>query len=1316
MSYQGNSSQNQISAKRVDDSKQFKDSCSLALQQSGHANLTKGQLVYVRDNKHGWRRAVVAIDVESAQGFVTLAYEDGQNVKRKLKDVLLRAENSDMSQISSLTEVTPINEATVLECLHQRFSIGSFYTLAGSTVVAINPFKDVNRLYSLHNIWTYYESKNKEVLEPHVYLIADKAYRCMKRQMGRINQSIIVSGESGAGKTVSAKHLLRFLTIVSSPESDIDLDSSVPGSIIERRVLDSNPLLEAFGNAATPRNDNSSRFGKFIQLQFHRNGVILGGVIQTYLLEKTRVVHQGKGENNFHIFYQLFSMQEEPQLPAWLEPVKAEIQASRLECSLITADKEHSIQTTLNAMSEIGIQPTTQAAIFKTLLVILHIMTLKFLAQRDGESTSYSEDQETVRAKEESARLLGVSSESLQYALLNRSIVSGGGGEDKPSRRSVFHKPLIVVEAESRRDCLAMLLYSSLFDWLVNFINHQIRVEHFDHSIGLLDIYGFEAFEVNSLEQLCINYANERLQQHYVVHFLRDLQYEYEAEGIAWKSVAYIDNKNCVEALDGLTGVFGVLNEDVYLNRKSVDHQVCSRIIEACNNLDLVHKSHAGTYGNQFIISHFAGDVLYTVEGAVTKNKDIIPPEILSLLQSSSNSFILELFSDNHSSLPPSASHGAKKQRKRTVLSKFKSSLDNLLTSLGDSDVHYIRCIKPNTQSLQEVFDPAFVLQQLKACGTIQTVDICRRGYPARMTYYDFVQRYQVFTRTKHYMHDTKRVQLNKLEHELSGEKDQENEKGTTDSLFITVERRLSKMQSSEYHSDFMGSKECRNYQRLSIDILVSVFDHLLLVGVEIQFGHSKIFLTQKQIEHLEETRTRVINHLVCLAQACWRGYLHRTKYQQTRLAVVIIQTSWRAHSERQRFKMMQKAASVIQRKWAAHRLRCSVKALSKASKVIKRSLIKWVRRGKSKQALQKLQNQKEKDLKTQAAGRETEQVESESGEYKGFQPRLSQDSIDFFTSSTVAGEVQHSTHLKPWQSPSLSNLYIEESTDQPVHLNPINLDVQQTVKYGDTMSGTNNQEADTTLNSEAWSEDSGIISQVEAISGDSDNTVVSPKNDHGHKLHHQHQPYTPVSIVRFQEPARDVDADALNLHSKAQSEMVESTENLKHHEVDHSSQHPDVLRDCGNANQGAMAGTRRPIGSTLIKMSAEWAPTPAKKPRANTTEVERQGDEENSGKTNSSSRELKNVKVACKDEGAGGDYRQSDGKKRRGRRKEDLHFGNGVLSCRRLTKAGYRFHVRSSVLKHGHRAHYSYLPHGLPDALSTDDDEEGSISNRWPM
>ncbi|XP_055862879.1 unconventional myosin-XIX-like isoform X2 [Biomphalaria glabrata] len=928
--------------------------------------LTQGQSVYVKDAVEAWIPAVVVEEADSRLT-VTVQLADDSIVMRKSSEVLARSEETELFICSSLTELNPVNEASALDCLHQRFSQDIFYTAAGTTIVAVNPFKDVHHLYNQHKIQDYH--RPLQTLDPHIFMIGEKAYAHMLREMGNINQSIVVSGESGAGKTVSAKHLLKYLTIVSSPENEINLECSIPASVIERRVLDSNPILESFGNAATPRNENSSRFGKFIQLQFHRNGYILGGVIQTYLLEKTRVVHQGPGENNFHIFYQLMSLGDIDQVPSWLVAVRAEVQHSGLDCTVPQQAETLSVLQTVEAMSDIGVSTSQQVSIFKILLAILHLSTMKFISIKDGEACTFSDTEDTdqfvyvsSRTKEECCRLLGISALSLHHALLNRKIVTG-----TKAHQSVYVKPVTVAEAQSRRDSLAMLLYSRIFDWLVNFINTQIKADTFDHCINLLDIYGFETFEINNLEQLCINYANERLQQHYVTHFLRDLQTEYELEQITWTPIEYKDNKTCVETLHGPSGVFGILNEEVTLNRASDDSILCGRIITGCGAKGVVRKHGAGTFETKFIVRHYAGDVVYSVEKAVKKNKDNIPPELIALVATSEDSFLQDLFTNDEFSYTEQSLTPTKTKKKITVLTKFKSSLDRLMQSLERSDVHFIRCIKPNTNNRPGVFDRTYVLQQLEACGTLETVNICRLGYPARMDYKDFIQRYGFLARLSN------AYVVKKFTTEASINNNCVGTEAEQDEFFQKVESQMSHFDLPFLNS---GHKRLKKISVPSTDqsyrqcatVLVCIFPLEELHNAHAQFGKHKIFLTQTQMDHLEHTRASIIALLIARVQASWRAFSLQRSFCRYKVAALKIQAAWRRHSAQVHFCEVKLGSIKIQRAWRGYKLRCAVKTLVKLSHVLKRSLIYWTRRHRFKTALQKLHIQKLKEISSQAA------------------------------------------------------------------------------------------------------------------------------------------------------------------------------------------------------------------------------------------------------------------------------------------------------------------------------------------------------------
>ncbi|WAR03523.1 MYO19-like protein [Mya arenaria] len=716
-----------------------------------------GVRVYVQDKHHVWRLATVT----KTNTILCTVIVTGTNEEREVKcDSVLPGSDQDLLCVEGLTQLTPINQASVLSCLHARFSGVQFYTGAGSTVVAVNPFQDVPHMYTEDRIHAYCQQGEDS---PHVYRTAGEAYRRVSQGLGKVDQCIIVSGESGSGKTVSAKHLLRYLTSVSNPLSSDDSNSSL--SSIEQRILDSNPVLEAFGNAATQRNNNSSRFGKYIQLHFNRCGVMQGAEIHTYLLEKTRVVHQSPGESNFHIFYQIMNSLERGGEGQQQEPLRGVRRDTfRTLPHGVPGHTHHDLEDTLHAMTDMGLSKQLQQHLLVAILYVGNIV----ISPIEEDLCELLSDKVSQEAVEHSARLLGVDQPCLTHVLLYRNIQSGG-----PSRRSVFIKPIPEREANSRRDCLATLLYSRLFEWLVGFINRQIKPETFDHTLGILDIYGFEAFERNSLEQLCINYANERLQQHYVSIFLRDLQ-------------------------------------DVQLNRQTDTRLLSERLLSLSKSTVCVKKPRSHLRDPAFTVEHYAGDVTYTVEQLSAKNRDNIPQELVSLLASSTNEFVSGLFTDF------TVDEGSGR-RKKTVLGKFKAAMDSLMSSLDASDVHYIRCIKPNRESVAGRFDRQFVHFQLLAAGIIETVKISSLGFP------------------------------------VSPATSKQN-KASTDSP--STPRRKSRRRAGVTFVDH--TRRC----------CVAVMEMLFVDGCHIgQFGNTKIFMHQHQVDRLEKTRYDILFNKASLIQ-----------------------------------------------------------------------------------------------------------------------------------------------------------------------------------------------------------------------------------------------------------------------------------------------------------------------------------------------------------------------------------------------------------------------------------------------------------------
>uniref|UniRef100_A0A8C3SX61 Unconventional myosin-XIX n=1 Tax=Chelydra serpentina TaxID=8475 RepID=A0A8C3SX61_CHESE len=606
---------------------------------------------------------------------------------------------------------------SVLKCLQARYTVDVFYTYAGCSLVAVNPFQPICRLYLPELMKEYHTALRPQELKPHIFAMAEQTYRNVESQIEPINQSIIVSGESGAGKTWTSRCLMKFYATVAASSTSPKGSETVER--IEKRVLDSNPVMEAFGNACTLRNNNSSRFGKYIQLQLNRSQHLTSASIQTFLLEKTRVAYQAPRERNFHIFYQITKGATKDERLEWNLPEGAHF--FWLPNSERTLE-EDCFEVTREAMFHLGIDSSTQNNIFKILAGLLHLGNIQFSDSVDESQPCEPEDNAKGFVKT-TANLLKVSVEELLETLRIRTITAG-------KQQQVFKKPCSRSECETRRDCLAKVVYAKLFDWLVSVINGSIYADSlvWTNFIGLLDVYGFESFPDNNLEQLCINYANEKLQQHFVAHYLKAQQEEYVAEGIEWSFINYQDNQSCLDLIEGSpVSIFSLLNEECRLNRSSNVSQFQTRIENALSNNRCISRDKFSKKPN-FVVSHYAGKVCYQVEGMVEKNRDPVPLELLQLLKNSQDCLLQKFFP-----MTEKSQNDTKTQNRAavvTVVSKFKGSLERLMQILHSTTPHYIRCIKPNADCKAMTFKKEEVLSQLEACGIVETISISAAGFP----------------------------------------------------------------------------------------------------------------------------------------------------------------------------------------------------------------------------------------------------------------------------------------------------------------------------------------------------------------------------------------------------------------------------------------------------------------------------------------------------------------------------------------------------------------------------------------------------------
>lgn len=640
-------------------------------------------------------------------------------------------------RIDDLTGLAFLHEASVLNTIKSRYVDNSIYTYSGIVLTAVNPYSRLP-LYEREIIWAYRE-RHREELSPHLFAIAEDALcsLCLHHQ----SQSIIVSGESGAGKTISAKYIMRYLAEVCAmgTPSLLPLDEpKVRKTTVEDRVLATNPILEAFGNAKTIRNDNSSRFGKYIQIFFNDQDLIAGAAIKTYLLEKTRVVIQAEEERNFHIFYQLLAgcpemERSELELYSWDEFEFL----SRSGCGYIDGvDDVEEFKVTRDAMAIAGFTEDHQWNIFRVLAAILHLGNLQFTEDSDGHAHI-----KEAGALERVAKLLGVESAALEQDLIRRKIVAAHETVD------AFNN---LIQATASRDALSKLLYSSLFNHIVDGLNVNLMpTDKCDRFIGVLDIYGFERFNVNSFEQFCINYANEKLQNSFNKHVFELEQKLYDEEGIDWSFVHFYDNQKCIDLIESKLGVMDLLDEECRFPNGS-DSSFVAKLY------DRQGKMETGTFllkpkissEDKFTVKHFAYDVEYTTTGFIEKNRDQVPTELLELMSNSSNEFVKTLLQHSASSQSLLASRDSlsiSRGRPSTGMT-FKASLNSLMEVISSTRSHYIRCIKPNEGKEAMVFDAPFVVQQLCACGILETVRISSAGYPGRWPFQDFLDRFKLLS------------------------------------------------------------------------------------------------------------------------------------------------------------------------------------------------------------------------------------------------------------------------------------------------------------------------------------------------------------------------------------------------------------------------------------------------------------------------------------------------------------------------------------------------------------------------------------------
>uniref|UniRef100_A0A8R7QUP5 Myosin-J heavy chain n=1 Tax=Triticum urartu TaxID=4572 RepID=A0A8R7QUP5_TRIUA len=917
----------------------------------------KGSKVWVEEKGEGWVEAEV---VEAKDRSAVVVLTSQRKKISVLPEKLLPRdtdENLGGGHVDDMTKLTYLNEPGVLYNLKRRYALNEIYTYTGSILIAVNPFTRLPHLYNEY-MMEQYKGVQLGELSPHVFAVADASYRAMLNDS--MSQSILVSGESGAGKTETTKLIMRYLTYVGG-RAVLD-DRSV-----EQQVLESNPLLEAFGNAKTVRNDNSSRFGKFVEIQFDTSGRISGAAIRTYLLERSRVVQITDPERNFHCFYQLCASGKDAELYKLGHASTFHYLNQSKTYELEGINNEDEYWKTKRAMDIVGISRSDQDAIFRTLAAILHLGNIEFSPGKDSDSSKIKDSTSNFHLQM-TATLLMCDPDVLVSSLCTRSIHTNEG---------IIIKELDCAAAAANRDALAKTVYARLFDWLVENINKSIGQDVDSKAqIGVLDIYGFESFKHNSFEQFCINFANEKLQQHFNEHVFKMEQEEYKSEKINWSYIEFIDNQDMLDLIEKKPiGIIALLDE-ACMFPKSTHATFASKMFRNLSSHPRLEKTKFSE--TDFTISHYAGKVTYQTDSFLEKNRDYIVAEHCNLLSSSRCSLVSGLFS----SLPEESLRSSYKFS--SVASRFKQQLQALMETLSSTEPHYVRCVKPNSVNRPQLFENQSVLHQLRCGGVLEAVRISLAGYPTRRTYAEFVDRFGVLVPELMFgSHDERALteavlEKMKLNNFQLGRNKVFLRAGQIAILDVrraeVLDNAARRIQSC--FRTFAARKEFVKTKKASISIQAYCRGCFARKMYKIRRETAAAIILQKHARRLLLQRNY---HEACsaalLIQSCIRGFIARRYFSAIReqKAALVIQSFWRKRKVAMLFQHYKQATIAIQCAWR--------------QKLARRELRKLRMTANEAGALREAKNKLEKKLddltlrltlerRMRAAGEETKLVE----------------------------------------------------------------------------------------------------------------------------------------------------------------------------------------------------------------------------------------------------------------------------------------------------------------------------------------------------
>ncbi|MEE6490429.1 hypothetical protein FKM82_015875 [Ascaphus truei] len=788
--------------------------------------------------------------------------------KMEVKTSLL----DNMIGVGDMVLLEPLNEDSFINNLKMRFDHSEIYTYIGSVVISINPYRSLP-IYTPEKVEDY-RNRNFYELSPHIYALSDEAYRSLRDQDK--DQCILITGESGAGKTEASKLVMSYVAAVCGKGAEVNQ--------VKEQLLQSNPVLEAFGNAKTVRNDNSSRFGKYMDIEFDFKGDPLGGVISNYLLEKSRVVKQPRGERNFHVFYQMLSGASEDLL----NKLKLERDFNKYNyLSLDSAnvngmDDAANFRTVRNAMQIVGFLDHETHSVLEVVAAVLKLGNIEFKPESrvNGLDESKIKDKNELK---EICELTGIDQAVLERAFSFRTV------EAKQEKVSTT---LNVAQAYYARDALAKNMYSRLFTWLVNRINESIKAQSKVRKkvMGVLDIYGFEIFEENSFEQFIINYCNEKLQQIFIELTLKEEQEEYIREGIEWTHIEYFNNAIICDLIENnQNGILAMLDEECLrpgtvtddtflekLNQICATHQhfesrmsKCSRFL---NDTSLPHSC--------FRIQHYAGKVMYQVEGFVDKNNNLLYRDLSQAMWKANHSLIKAMF-------PEGNPVKINLKRPPTAGSQFKASVSTLMKNLLTKNPNYIRCIKPNDKKAAHIFNDALVSHQIRYLGLLENVRVRRAGYAFRQPYEPCLERYKMLCK-----------------------------------------------------------QTWPHWKRPTRDGVEVLLNDLEIPKEEFSLGRSKIFIRNpRTLFKLEDLRKERLEDLATLIQKIYRGWKCRTRFLLMKKSQIVVAAWVRRYLQQNKYKQIKSSTIVVQsytRGWKARKILRELKYQKRCNEAVTTIAAYW--------------------------------------------------------------------------------------------------------------------------------------------------------------------------------------------------------------------------------------------------------------------------------------------------------------------------------------------------------------------------------------